>query len=63
MFKLLNKEFTFDVDLSTLSCGLNVALWMCAAPEDGGKERWGYSGAAYGTDTCDGQPVVNHQPA
>ncbi|CAK0813490.1 unnamed protein product, partial [Prorocentrum cordatum] len=26
LFKLLNKEFTFDVDVSTLACGINGAL-------------------------------------
>ena len=28
MFNLLNKEFTFDVDVSTLECGLNGALYF-----------------------------------
>jgi cellulose 1,4-beta-cellobiosidase len=28
MFKLLNKEFTFDVDMSNLPCGLNGALYF-----------------------------------
>ena len=28
MFKLLNREFTFDVDVSTLECGINGALYF-----------------------------------
>ena len=28
MFYLLNKEFTFTVDVSTLECGLNGALYF-----------------------------------
>jgi cellulose 1,4-beta-cellobiosidase len=28
MFKLLNKEFTFDIDDSKLPCGLNGALYF-----------------------------------
>lgn len=28
MFNLINKEFTFDVDVSELPCGLNGALYF-----------------------------------
>lgn len=28
MFKPLNKEFTFDVDVSNLECGINGALYF-----------------------------------
>ena len=28
MFPLKNKEFTFDVDVSALPCGLNGALYF-----------------------------------
>lgn len=28
MFKLLNQEFTFDVDVSQLPCGVNGALYF-----------------------------------
>ena len=28
MFYLLNKEFTFDADVSQLDCGLNGALYF-----------------------------------
>ncbi len=36
MFKLLNKEFTFDVDVSNLPCGLNGALYFVEMEKDGG---------------------------
>ena len=36
MFHLLNKEFTFDVDVSNLPCGLNGALYFVEMDKDGG---------------------------
>ena len=39
MFKLLNKEFTFDVDVSQLPCGLNGALYFVEMQEDGGRDN------------------------
>lgn len=35
MFKLKNREFTFDVDVSKLACGLNGALYFSEMPEKG----------------------------
>jgi cellulose 1,4-beta-cellobiosidase len=32
MFHLLNHEFTFDVDVSSLDCGLNGALYFVQVP-------------------------------
>ncbi|KAF5324993.1 hypothetical protein D9619_009558 [Psilocybe cf. subviscida] len=57
MFKLLNQEFTFDVDLSQLPCGLNGALYFSAMDEDGGLSRFSTNkaGAKYGTGYCDSQ--------
>jgi cellulose 1,4-beta-cellobiosidase len=57
MFKLLNKEFTFDVDVSNLPCGLNGALYLIEMDEDGGKSRFSTNkaGAKYGTGYCDTQ--------
>ena len=37
MFKLLNQEFSFEVDASNLPCGLNGALYFVAMDADGGK--------------------------
>jgi len=58
MFKLKNREFTFDVDVSGLPCGLNGALYFVDMDADGGKARFGEkntAGAKYGTGYCDAQ--------
>lgn len=57
MFSLLNKEFTFDVDLSQLVCGLNGALYFVSMDKDGGKGKYSTNkaGAKYGTGYCDAQ--------
>jgi len=57
MFKLKNKEFTFDVDVSGLPCGLNGALYFVAMDADGGmsKHPGNKAGAKYGTGYCDAQ--------
>ena len=56
MFKLKNKEFTFDVDVSELPCGLNGALYFVEMEEDGGHHYPGNdAGANYGTGYCDAQ--------
>ena len=51
MFTLMNNEFTFDVDLSTVECGLNSALYFVAMEEDGGMKSYptNKAGAKYGT--------------
>lgn len=55
MFKLLNREFSFDVDVSNLPCGLNGALYFVEMEQDGGKKRFptNKAGARYGTGYCD----------
>lgn len=55
IFKLLNQEFTFDVDVSNLPCGLNGALYFSEMPADGGLSATNKAGAAYGTGYCDAQ--------
>jgi len=57
MFQLLNKEFSFDVDVSQLPCGLNGALYFVEMPQDGGKSAYplNKAGAQYGTGYCDAQ--------
>jgi len=57
MFKLKNKEFTFDVDVSNLPCGLNGALYFVSMDADGGKAKYSKNeaGAKYGTGYCDAQ--------
>jgi cellulose 1,4-beta-cellobiosidase len=57
MFKLKNREFTFDVDVSNLPCGLNGALYFVEMQEDGGLSEYptNKAGAAFGTGYCDAQ--------
>jgi len=57
LFKLLNKEFTFDVDVSNLPCGLNGALYFSQMDADGGMSKFptNKAGAKYGTGYCDSQ--------
>lgn len=57
LFKLKNQEFTFDVDMSNLPCGLNGAVYLVEMPADGGvsKSTNNKAGAKYGTGYCDSQ--------
>ena len=57
IFKLKNKEFTFDVDVSKLPCGINGALYFVEMDEDGGTSRFpaNKAGAKFGTGYCDAQ--------
>lgn len=57
LFNLLNKEFTLDVDVSKLPCGLNGAVYFSEMDEDGGLARFegNKAGAKYGTGYCDSQ--------
>jgi hypothetical protein len=57
MFNLKNSEFTFDVDMSNLPCGLNGALYFVEMDADGGLSKYSTNkaGAKYGTGYCDAQ--------
>ena len=57
MFKLVNQEFTFDVDVSKLPCGLNGALYFSEMEADGGQAKYpaAKAGAKYGMGYCDAQ--------
>ena len=57
MCSLLNKEFTFDVDVSNLGCGLNVALYFVSMDKDGGMAKYSgnKAGAKYGVGYCDAE--------
>lgn len=63
MLKLTGMEFSFDVDVSRLPCGMNGALYLSEMEEDGGLSELNTAGAAYGTGYCDAQcyttPFVN----
>jgi len=56
-FDLLNNEFTFDVDVSNIGCGLNGALYFVSMDLDGGISKYSgnKAGAKYGTGYCDAQ--------
>ncbi|KAL2064142.1 hypothetical protein VTL71DRAFT_4636 [Oculimacula yallundae] len=54
-FQLLGQEFTFDVDVSKLPCGLNGALYFVPMAADGGLSATNKAGAKYGTGYCDAQ--------
>eukprot|EP00347_Sterkiella_histriomuscorum_P004745 403359270 len=51
MFQLKNREFSVDVDMSQIPCGVNGALYFVEM------QQWGESqpGAKYGTGYCDAQ--------
>ncbi|KAK2624029.1 hypothetical protein QTJ16_006663 [Diplocarpon rosae] len=57
MLKVINKEFTFDVDVSHLPCGLNGALYLVSMAQDGGASLYpgNKAGAKYGVGYCDAQ--------
>eukprot|EP01062_Namystynia_karyoxenos_P003738 TRINITY_DN11328_c0_g2_i1.p1 TRINITY_DN11328_c0_g2~~TRINITY_DN11328_c0_g2_i1.p1 ORF type:complete len:515 (+),score=178.45 TRINITY_DN11328_c0_g2_i1:83-1627(+) len=57
VFKLKNREFTFDVDVSNMPCGLNGALYFVEMDADGGMSKYpgNKAGAKYGTGYCDAQ--------
>ncbi|KAK4177407.1 family 7 putative glycoside hydrolase [Triangularia setosa] len=63
-FTLLGNELSFDVDLSTVGCGINSALYFVAMDADGGMERhkpYNQAGAEYGTGYCDGSCQNNQR--
>jgi len=55
LFELNNRELTFDVDVSTLACGLNGAVYFSEMTADGDSGTSNAAGAAYGTGYCDAQ--------
>ncbi|CAL4145399.1 unnamed protein product [Meganyctiphanes norvegica] len=57
MFKLKNREFTFDVDVSGFGCGLNAAVYFVEMDRDGGYAEYSGNevGANFGTGYCDAQ--------
>ena len=50
LFYLKNREFTFDVDVSELKCGMNGAMYFSEMAANGGKGTGdNQAGAKYGT--------------
>lgn len=58
MLKLTGNEFTFDVDVSKLPCGMNGALYLSEMERDGGRSKLNPGGAALGTGYCDAQCFI-----
>ncbi|KAK3302835.1 glycoside hydrolase family 7 protein [Chaetomium strumarium] len=58
MLKLLGQELSFDVDLSTLPCGENGALYLSEMDMTGGRNEYNTGGANYGSGYCDAQCPV-----
>ncbi|OBT57087.1 hypothetical protein VE04_02177 [Pseudogymnoascus sp. 24MN13] len=54
---LLGNEFTFDVDVSNLDCGINGALYISSMDLDGGVRKFSSNtaGPKCGTGYCDSQ--------
>lgn len=57
LFKVLNQEFSFDVDVSNLPCAYNGAVYFTEMAADGGLSKYpnNKAGAQYGTGYCDSQ--------
>jgi len=57
MFYLKNREFTMDVDVSNLPCGINGAVYFVEMDEDAGMSKYptNEAGPAFGTGYCDAQ--------
>jgi cellulase len=55
MLRLLNQEFSFDVNVSTLVCGMNGALYLSEMSASGGRSTSAPAGASFGAGYCDAQ--------
>lgn len=58
MLQLLGQELSFEVDLSTLPCGENGALYLSEMDRTGGRNADNTGGAKYGSGYCDAQCPV-----
>jgi len=55
LFNMLEKEISFDVDVSNMPCGTNSAIYFSEMEKTGNAGETNKAGAAYGTGYCDGQ--------
>ena len=55
---LLGQELSFEVDLSTLPCGENGALYLSQMDPTGGRNEYNTGAANYGSGYCDAQCPV-----
>lgn len=60
VLQLTGQEFTFDVDMAKLPCGMNSALYLVEMEGKGGQDSSDLSvaGAPFGTGYCDAQCFV-----
>ena len=59
LFKLLNQEFSFDVDTSKVPCAINGALYLSEMAANGSSSVINTAGAGYGTGySCPSRAVV-----
>ncbi|KAI9660445.1 MAG: endoglucanase 1 [Bathelium mastoideum] len=56
--QLLGQELSFEVDLSTLPCGENGALYLSQMDPTGGRNQYNTGAANYGSGYCDAQCPV-----
>lgn len=56
--QLLGQELRFDVDVSTLVCGENGALYLSEMDQTGGRSTYNPGAANYGSGYCDAQCPV-----
>jgi cellulose 1,4-beta-cellobiosidase len=54
-FNLLNRRFSFTVDVSNIPCGVNGAVYFVEMPMNGGPNLESGDPAAYGLGYCDAQ--------
>jgi cellulose 1,4-beta-cellobiosidase len=59
-FQLLNREITYDVDVSKVGCGVNGALYLSEMSQTGDASALNKAGAKYGTGYCDAQCPKNN---
>ncbi|KAM7185780.1 putative endo-beta-1,4-glucanase celB [Naviculisporaceae sp. PSN 640] len=58
--RLLNSELSFDVEISSLVCGMNGALYLSEVDMSGSRHpELNPAGAQYGTGYCDAQCFTN----
>ncbi|CAK4911603.1 unnamed protein product [Aphanomyces euteiches] len=55
LYKLLNLEFTFDIDLSKAACNVDAGLYFIEMDKTGDRSATNPAGATYGTGYCDAQ--------
>ena len=50
---LMNKEISFDIDLSKVPCGVDANFLLTSAEKDGSMSKTNSAGAKFGSGYCD----------